>query len=393
MTVGVAGIILSGGFGSFSKAYGLASAGLLEAEVVTADGAVRNVNAHREPQLFWALKGGGGGSFGVVTRLTLRTRDLPERFGGASGTIVATSDAAFRGLIGRIMRLYRERLFNPHWGEQIRYRPDNTVRIGMVLQGLSRDRAEDAWRPLLEWVSGAPQEYAWETPFSIVDVPAQHFWDAEVLLRDGPGTIIRDDRRGARPGEFLWAGNREEAGQFLNGYRSVWLPASLLERDRQRDLADALFAASRHWEVALHFNKGLAAAPSADIAAARDTAMNPVAMKAFALAVIAAIGPPAFSGMPGAESDQAAARGEAAAVNRAMDELSRIVPTPGSYVSESDFFEADWQQAFWGSNYERLVAVKRRYDPDGLFFVHHGVGSEEWSADGFTRADDSPAHR
>jgi FAD/FMN-containing dehydrogenase len=68
-TVGVAGLIQSGGFGSFSKRYGLAAAGLLEAEVVTADGVVRMANAWTHPELFWALKGGGGGSFGVVTRL------------------------------------------------------------------------------------------------------------------------------------------------------------------------------------------------------------------------------------------------------------------------------------------------------------------------------------
>jgi FAD/FMN-containing dehydrogenase len=49
------------------------------------------------------------------------------------------------------------------------------------------------------------------------------------------------------------------------------------------------------------------------------------------------------------------------------------------------FFEREWQQSFWGLNYPRLVAMKRRYDPAGLFFVHHGVGSEQWSADGFTR--------
>ena len=78
MTVGVAGLIQSGGFGSFSKAYGMAAAGLIEAEVVTADGAVRIANACTNPDLFWGLKGGGGGSLGVVTQLTLRTRDLPE---------------------------------------------------------------------------------------------------------------------------------------------------------------------------------------------------------------------------------------------------------------------------------------------------------------------------
>ena len=62
---------LGGGFGSYSRLYGTAAASLLEAEIVTADGAVRITNAATNPDLFWALKGGGGGTFGVVTRLHL----------------------------------------------------------------------------------------------------------------------------------------------------------------------------------------------------------------------------------------------------------------------------------------------------------------------------------
>ena len=69
-----------------------------------------------------------------------------------------------------------------------------------------------------------------------------------------------------------------------------------------------------------------------------------------------------------------------------MDELLRVAPDAGSYVSESDFFDPAWQRSFWGSNHARLAAVKKKYDPAGLFFVHHGVGSEEWSPDGFTRS-------
>ncbi|HSU06911.1 MAG TPA: BBE domain-containing protein [Acetobacteraceae bacterium] len=61
------------------------------------------------------------------------------------------------------------------------------------------------------------------------------------------------------------------------------------------------------------------------------------------------------------------------------------MPNAGSYVSESNFFEHDWQRSFWGANYARLRAVKTKYDPAGLFFVHYGAGSEDWSADGFTR--------
>jgi FAD/FMN-containing dehydrogenase len=44
-----------------------------------------------------------------------------------------------------------------------------------------------------------------------------------------------------------------------------------------------------------------------------------------------------------------------------------------------------WQDAYWGTNYPKLRAIKRKYDPRGLLFVHHGVGSEEWSQDGFER--------
>jgi FAD/FMN-containing dehydrogenase len=65
--------------------------------------------------------------------------------------------------------------------------------------------------------------------------------------------------------------------------------------------------------------------------------------------------------------------------------LRAIVPNGGAYVSESDFFQQDWQHAYWGSNYARLAAIKKKYDPTGLFFVHNGVGSDEWSEGGFVR--------
>ena len=119
-SVGVAGLVQSGGFGSFSKRFGNAAAGLLEAEVVTADGRVRTVNACSDPDLYWAIKGGGGGSFGVVTRLTLRTHELPEYFGAAWGKLQAQSDDAFRRLLAQFLEFYVSSLLNPHWGEHVK---------------------------------------------------------------------------------------------------------------------------------------------------------------------------------------------------------------------------------------------------------------------------------
>ena len=104
-TVGVPGLVQGGGFGSYSKAYGTAAASLLEAEIVTADGETRIVNKAREPDLFWALKGGGGGTFGVVTRVTPATHELPRTFGALHADLRARSDEAYRRLLARFYRL------------------------------------------------------------------------------------------------------------------------------------------------------------------------------------------------------------------------------------------------------------------------------------------------
>ena len=85
LTVGLAGLMQGGGFGSFSKHYGTAAASLLEAEVVTADGQIRIANACTNPDLFWALKGGGGGTFGVISKITLQAA-RPSRVSSARPT-------------------------------------------------------------------------------------------------------------------------------------------------------------------------------------------------------------------------------------------------------------------------------------------------------------------
>jgi FAD/FMN-containing dehydrogenase len=383
-TVGVAGLIQSGGFGSFSKRYGMAAAGLIEAEIVTADGAVRIANACTNPDLFWGLKGGGGGGLGVVTRLTLRTHELPAFFGAAFMTVRAASDTAYRSLIDRIIRFYGEALFNPGWGEQIVFRPDNTIAIRMVFQGLDQQQAQAVWRPFLDWIAAAPGDFRIDSAPWIAAVPARRFWDP-LFMRTLPGIVLADDRPGASERNVFWAGDVGETGQFLHAYQSAWLPAALLQPEWQQRLADALFAATRHWSISLHFNKGLAGAPADAVAAARDTATNPAVLDAFALAICAAAQQPAYPGIAGREPDLPAARRRAAAVEAAMGELRKLMPAPASYVSEGDFFDTTWQQSYWGANYARLLAVKDKYDPDGLFFVHHGVGSERWSADGFTR--------
>ncbi len=232
-TVGVAGLIQSGGFGSFSKHYGLAAAALLETEIVTADGSVKIANACNNPDLFWALKGGGGGSFGVITKLTLRTRELPENFGAVFASVKSNSDEAFKILITKLIELYHDRLFNPHWGEQIRFRPDNTVNISMLSHGLTKEQVQSSWQSFEDWLKQDQQNYKLEMPLTIMTVPAKHLWDTAFLKQYASDLMATDDRPNAPEGNVYWMSNKSEAGQFLHGYRSAWLPDSLLEKNNQ----------------------------------------------------------------------------------------------------------------------------------------------------------------
>jgi len=373
-TVGVAGLVQGGGFGSFSKGFGTAAANLLEAEVVTADGTVRIANAVRNPDLFWALKGGGGGTFGVVTRLTLRTHDLPAYFGAVDATITATSDAAYLTLVGQVVSFYRANLLNPHWGEQIHFQPGRKISVTMVFQGLDQAQAEQTWAPLFDWIMGRPADYTLANQI-VGAIPARDYWNAAVLGKV-PGLIVPDDLPGAPPYYYCWAGDAEQAGEVLHAYQSTWLSQRLLDPERQPALVDALVRASQIWGVSLHCNKGLAGAPQNALDWTADTSMNPAVLDSFALAIAAAGEGPAYPGIAGHEPDVAQGQRDAATVAAAMAPLKALAEQPASYVSETDFFEDDWQTSFWGDHYARLRQVKERYDPGALFSVHHGVGAD-----------------
>jgi FAD/FMN-containing dehydrogenase len=384
-TVGVAGLIQSGGFGSFSKHYGTAASGLLEAEVVTADGKIRIANACTNPDLFWALKGGGGGTFAAISKLTLRTRELPELAGGANFTVKASSDDAFRRLVRQFVSFYRDTLFNDRWGEQAHFSPDNELQISMVHLGLTTDESRKVWQPFLDWLAKSPGSYTIKSQPEIGSMPFRHWWDVDWRNEHHHDVFKTDSRSNAGAQNVWWKGDAGQVGWVVWGFESLWLPATLLQSDSQEKLANALYAASRFEEVELHFNKGLAGAPPEAIESAKNTATNPAVCNAFALAIIADGQGPAYPGIANHEPKVAEGRKAADAVHRSMNELRAIAADGGAYVSESNYFEQDFQQSYWGPNHARLAKIKQKYDPDGLFFVHNGVGSEQWSRDGFTK--------
>jgi FAD/FMN-containing dehydrogenase len=372
LTVGTAGFVQGGGFGSLSKQFGTGAANLLEAELVTADGHIRTVNRWRDPELFFALRGGGGGTFGVVTRMTLKTHPLPSTIGAVLLEVTARDESSWRALIERMIGFYAESLFNPNWGEQIRFSPGRRLGILMVCHSLTQDEIARTWNPFVSWIKERAHAYVIAREPVYLAVPGRDFWDPAHLKRL-PGLVLQDDRPASPADNIYWASNRGEAAQVLHAYQSQWLPNSLLQPSRRGALTEALVRASDIWTVTLHCNKSIGGGSSEALSATRETAMNPQVLDSFALVICAAEGPPAWPGIPGHEPDIADGRRDAARVTQAMQPLRALLSRSGSYMSESDYFERDWKRAYWGGNYPRLAATKRRYDPDWLFRGHHCV--------------------
>lgn len=374
-SVGAAGGFIQGsGFGSFSKRFGTGAAGVLEYEVVTADGKIVLANDAQNQDLFWALRGGGGGTFGVVTRATLLLHDIPRLAGLVTGTIKAHSNDAFRALIGQLIRFSADNLNNPQWGEQITVGADNTLQLSMTFLDLSEADARRAWQPLLDWVAAQPDAYNAAVNFRAL--PFESLWDPAWWENVDPNFITRDGRPDQPASQYWWATNQSEVSQFICSYQSRWLPMHLFDPASAGLLADALFAASRQYRFTLHFNKGLSGADADAIERTRTTPVNPVVFDAPALLIVSTHQEHVYPGVPGHEPNLTQGRASAAKVDAAMKIIRDVTPTSGAYSNEADYFEPDWQTAFWGPHYPRLLEIKRKYDPGNVFRVHHGVGSE-----------------
>ena len=259
----------------------------------------------------------------------------------------------------------------------------------MVFQGLDQRQAEAIWQPFLDWVAAlAAGLHHRASPPMIVARAGAAFLGSPTLLKQRCRASCSPTTGPARP-RAMCSGRatRARLGKCLHGYQSAWLPASLLQKDRQDRLADALFAASRHWRRGAAFQQGPGRRTRRGHGGRPghgDESGGARCLRAGHRR--AAKGRRPIPALPATSPTPLPRAGDAGAIDEAMDELRKIVPSAGSYVSESNYFDAGLAAILLGCELSAgCSAVKEKYDPAGLFFVHHGVGSERWSADGFTR--------
>lgn len=375
-SVGAAGgFPQGGGFGSFSKKFGTGAANILEAEIVTADGKVLIANACQNQDLFWAVRGGGGGTFGVVTKLTYKTHDLPKTFGIVEGKITASSDQAFKALLEHFIHFYGENLSNEHWGEQVHVGGDNTLTLALLFQGLNKKEVEVLWQPLKEWLSQKADLFKME--YRVTVLPARKLWNyayiKENLKKNGSNTIYKVKEKSPY---WWWEGDAGQVSEYWYAYLSRWIPKKLVGADMAHGFANVLFNASRDWKVELHINKAQADASPEAVRLGKETSINPEVYNATMLVILGAGENGVFPGIKNHEPNMMKANKNAKRAESAIQIIRDATPGAGTYGNEADYFEPEWQNSFWGVNYPKLLSIKQKYDPDNVFTCHHCVGSE-----------------
>ena len=316
-TTGIAGLTLGGGLGWLMAKYGLAADNLVSVELVTADGEVLDVSADSHPDLFWAVRGGGG-NFGVATSLTYRVHPLATVTGGL---IIHPFDAA-----ADMLRFYRDAVAdNPDdltVFAALVHAPDGS---GAKLAGLAvfhagePDEAERELEPFMSWGSPVMTEVG-RMPYPVMNT----------LLDDGFPT-------GA-------------LNYWLSSF-TAGLPNGLIDTMVERF---ATVPSPMSAIMLEHFHGAVTRIGVTETAVPhRESGWNLLIPSVW-------IDPAATEENVRWTKETHAALAEHLAERRWLNYLG-------------DDQGADAVRAAYGPNWDRLVEVKRRYDPENVFHLNHNI--------------------
>ncbi|KAJ7612040.1 FAD-binding domain-containing protein [Mycena polygramma] len=345
-TVGfTGGFTMGGGHGVLSPVLGLAVDRVLEFKIVTPDGKYRTANACQNEDLFFALRGGGGGTFGVVLSATILAAPVAPVHVVVVTWAGAARSAARTEALWSLLAEHALEWADAGWGGYAM--PELAL---FVTQQLSKDEAAASMAPLLAFAEGLQKEGVEGAMGMAMEFPSfLPFWTAFMT---------------------------EEGGAAV-GY-SVSLTSRLVPRtsfateSARSELLTALMAASD------------LPAPDAPLLIIQITA--PTAVHAADLAPGRTSVTPAWRdavyhvtsmGMWNWNATQEDVKGMYARTSRLMDNVRAVTPE-GAYLNEADVYESNHEAAFWGNHYPELATIKMKYDPDRLLDCWHCVG---WNPD------------
>ncbi|KAH8194403.1 hypothetical protein TruAng_011436 [Truncatella angustata] len=350
-SVGFAGGYLAGGGHTpMSGLYGMAADQVLGFEVVTADGKFITTNELSNLDLFWALRGGGGSTFGIVTSAIVRVHPkvniVTSTFSFGTGPTVSNETfwLALRAYFEEFIHYtdagtyswFMVALNNGSYQFTMTpfFAPNHTIESFNLLVKPWFDRLEE------QGISVSPNTTYHEDYLSA--------YNANFAMRDSPSGKDNVGRSSSMPGNRLFPrGNWEDPVKFNATFAAIQQLGSNRTffgyHQAPRNRLDVDNAVSSAWRETIAFL--ISNAPVPDNAT---------------------------------PSELKAAHEE---VNAVLDPWRRVAPASeggGSYLNEAHVMEPNWQKEFYGEQYAELLRLKHKWDPKGVFYATTGVGSEEW---------------
>ncbi|KAK3345988.1 hypothetical protein B0T25DRAFT_583267 [Lasiosphaeria hispida] len=376
-TVGAnGGWFASGGHGNLASFYGLAADQALEIHAVTADGKFVVANEEENTDLFFALRGGGGSTYGVVTSVIVKTyRPI--------NLTTSTLSIACRPPANTNMRAPLAPISNTTHLVNSTELFWQALHIYFRFKRTVVDAGGVDWDYLYPLGNGSYSFRVRTTFPNTTTDQATRLLEPLYTAFTRAGLNITLDRAELRPAPYAGTLTPTPPATPLANtrYRSRLLPRAGWASDAAFNKTfAALRTAVQDGGYTLH---GLAIGPTAEVAGwpGRGAAVNPAWREAVLHACL-------MTEQTGGLT-AAAAKTEEARVQGYMKVIREASPGAGSYMNEGDPGEPEWQQAFYGANYRRLLEVKRARDPWGVFWAATTVGSEAWevrTADGYPRS-------
>lgn len=344
-SVGIAGgFTAGGGHSPLGSKFGMAADQTLEFEVVTAAGAVVKASPSTNTDLYWALSGGGPGNYGVVMSVTIRVHsDAPTT--GFFATIPRTNTtdnvafwAAMRAFFDLLPTLADHGI-----GVTFSIMPDVFYVIPLTAHGMTLSETQALVKPFtnaLARVSGQQSQWLESTGYN------KHW---TTFVRPGP------------------IGSHWQSSARI-------VPRGITTK---RDALDKLMARLKFFVD----GKGISIGGTA-VGAKKRTNVDNAVLPAWrdGVALLGLLLP--WSDVP---ADWNKMLDNQRFLSQEMRPLfEEVTPNSGTYMNEADYAQPNWRDAFFGRNYDDLVAAKRHWDPESLFWALETPGSEAWTvaADG-----------
>ncbi|KIX02492.1 uncharacterized protein Z518_08433 [Rhinocladiella mackenziei CBS 650.93] len=357
--VGVGGFLTGGGHSPISARFGLGVDNVMEMEVVTPRGEIVVTNEREYSDLFWAMRGGGGATFGILLSVTIKTYPKVNisRFNIAFNS---TDDEAARNNNSNWYAALTEVMTGiPHLSEsgvmgQVSTYPLSLLEalatgsqpplsasaepMGFVFSGVMLDPPEGKRTSLLDPIlmslnntDGIMVHFSTEEDLTLYDLTASD------------GTVGRNAIVASRLWDRKAVSDKASLTRTFQVLQKDWVQGLMVTGPRVR-------------EVQVNY-----------------TSVNPAWRRAY-LHVLTTVGFPYNN----ATAEQEAKDRVTHVLGKALRDQALDT---GCYLNEANPDEPDFQRAFWGEHYEKLKEIKRKYDPEDTLWCKVCVGSEGWGYD------------